>query len=718
MTSTDHWLVSKAPVTEGSAKRHNVPLLRLSTFVTTAFDSMMAFDVGPQDLMSEYSSNVAPELVRATVGVSDDFATDVYTLCATLYHVLTGQHCLPHDSPKGSQDDASNRLLAGVHASLAQKPAAPSSTRRNVASELDAILLKGLEKEQADRYMDCLSLSYELRKLRLTLRRREAGEVTVDRPFVVGAGDRLARLSFPDKLFGREDSEAKLQSALREASNGGSALVRVSGVSGSGKTSLVRTMLLHGMTGRSGIWVKVKAQATADQTCSVLREFLDALLRPLLLLSQASKAARWRDEIPRLIGELGFGALQPHLDPDLCTAFGIPQKEDNGGTGNEGVSLLMYEAATAIILRLVKRMAEHIKPLVLFFDDAQFLSRSDLMLVEALAKCVPTPGLMIICADRTRPAGGDVPAYYDSPLHAHLNKRALHIEAKPLTSDDLHSMLIAVMGPSVSEAKELTPERAEELDHLQHFIEGACGLNPLACKQILLALRDCGALTFSWQPTEQWDFDESVASQQAHELQLREGVISLPKKVVANLDLLSQQVLLAAAALIAEGPFSVELLAQASGKPISQVQGTVVNLVRRKILTASIAFGQEGDPFDPKFLRFTHDSWIEATTSLHNDAALARMHLDLAIRLYQLQPPHPNLVMSSILKAVNLRMQALTLYHASSRLTLNVHRNCHRRQRTARSRGNAPLLGRLPTQRAQQPRRHVLARHCPRADGV
>ena len=81
-----------------------------------------------------------------------DQRTDVYALGVMLYHTLTG--CFPYPVNGGTRETLTNICM--------KLPDAPSSLRRDIGRELDAIVLKCLAKDPARRYADARALEQDL----------------------------------------------------------------------------------------------------------------------------------------------------------------------------------------------------------------------------------------------------------------------------------------------------------------------------------------------------------------------------------------------------------------------------------------------------------------------------------------------------------------------------------------------------------------------------
>lgn len=108
---------------------------------------------------------IAPELLR---GASDNSRSDIYSLGATLYHVLTGQP--PYDGK--SAEDVVKALLT--------QPIVPVGTRvPGISLPLQRIVMRMLERDPAKRYQECSELAHDLR---LALKRFDVPEASTPAP--------------------------------------------------------------------------------------------------------------------------------------------------------------------------------------------------------------------------------------------------------------------------------------------------------------------------------------------------------------------------------------------------------------------------------------------------------------------------------------------------------------------------------------------------------
>jgi serine/threonine protein kinase/formylglycine-generating enzyme required for sulfatase activity len=97
---------------------------------------------------------MSPEQTGLEVGEVDT-QTDIFSLGSVLYELLTGS--LPHST-------AGKGMLEAFHQIREQSPPSPSQLEPNLDSDIDTVVLKCLEKEQAQRYSSASALATDLRR--------------------------------------------------------------------------------------------------------------------------------------------------------------------------------------------------------------------------------------------------------------------------------------------------------------------------------------------------------------------------------------------------------------------------------------------------------------------------------------------------------------------------------------------------------------------------
>jgi serine/threonine-protein kinase len=117
------------------------------------------------------ASYLSPEQAQ---GSPVDARTDIYSLGAVLYEMLTGRPPFTGDSP-----------VAVAYKQVNERPATPSSLNADVPARLDAVVMKALAKNPANRYQSAEEFSEDLDRV-------IQGQEVEATPLLTGVGDATA----------------------------------------------------------------------------------------------------------------------------------------------------------------------------------------------------------------------------------------------------------------------------------------------------------------------------------------------------------------------------------------------------------------------------------------------------------------------------------------------------------------------------------------------
>ena len=177
----------------------------------------------PSETIAGTLAYMAPEQT-GRMNRSIDFRSDLYSLGATLYEMLTGVLPFTASDP-----------IEWIHCHIARQPTPPTERRKEVPESLSAIVLKLLAKTPEERYQTAAGLEADFRRCLADW--ESLGRID---PFLLGAHDASDRLLIPEKLYGRDrEIKALLEAFDRVVAHGAPELVLVSGCSGIGKSSVV-----------------------------------------------------------------------------------------------------------------------------------------------------------------------------------------------------------------------------------------------------------------------------------------------------------------------------------------------------------------------------------------------------------------------------------------------------------------------------------------------
>lgn len=202
------------------------------------------------------------------------------------------------------------------------------------------------------------------------------------------------RSLFPNRLEGREEELARLQSTLDDVLAGRGRLCRVQGEAGVGKSHLAAVFLAEAQ--RQGVQVAVGSCQSTDR--GVAYGSVGAIARQLLGLA-GQETHSPDQQIAHLRG------LLTELNPDwlvrlplLGDLLRLPIP-DNATTATF-TPQLRQEALIALALEIVQARARQ-RPLLLFVEDLHWIDEASAQLVLALARIIGESQILLLLAHRS-----------------------------------------------------------------------------------------------------------------------------------------------------------------------------------------------------------------------------------------------------------------------------------------------------------------------------
>lgn len=537
----------------------------------------------------------APE--QLSFGVLTE-AADLYSLGVLLYQLLAG--VLPYDSSDPAEL---------VHAHLARRPPPLSERVQGLPAGLARIVDKLLEKDPAARYRTALGLRADLVRLAGALARGEQAD------FELAQDDQQASLSLSLPLDARREEAASLGAALGAAQAGQTQIVLLRGEAGSGK-SLVPQRLQAPLRAAGGLFIEVRCEPADRTPYAALARTLRELSQKLLHEPGERLTALQRDLVQNLgPGGRALALLAREIDRLIPGLPPAPPLE--GGPAANRLRFLLSQ-----FLRTVARPE---RPLLLFFDDAQWLDAGSLRLLADSLGAAPRLPILWLLALRE----GEVDASHPlitalGPLRAagiSVSERKL----QPLTAAQLSDLLMRTLGLREAEALPLA-------DALHVKSQG----NLLLLGQLLRTLQDDGLLRQDLK-SGRWlyDLERIVGHAMGADAQpvLLQRISRLRDAARASLAL--------AACL---GPeFSRQALATLASRdpaPTTELLDELLDelvasgLIRR---VAETTLPSESGAQDARY-RFLHSSVRQAAAALLSDEEQARTHLRIGEALLVGEP--------------------------------------------------------------------------------
>jgi PAS domain S-box-containing protein len=538
---------------------------------------------GPPEIIAGTLAYMAPEQT-GRMNRSIDTRSDLYSMGVTLYRMLTG--ALPFSGADP---------LEWVHCHIARQPTSPCD-RAEIPEALSHLTMKLLAKNAEERYQTASGVEADLRRCLAQL----ASHGRID-AFQLGAHDASDRLLISEKLYGRaREIDSLLAAFNRVMVDGRPELVLVSGYSGVGKSSLVhelhKVLVPHGLFA-SGKFDQYKRDIPYASVAQALRD----LIRPLLNKSEA-ELCYWRDGLADALGP--NARLIIDLVPELSLIIGeqppVPELPPQDA----------QQRFQLVFRRFIAVFARPGHPLVLFFDDLQWLDAATLALLEDLLTRPDVQHVMVIGAYRDNEVDRTDPLMRRLETIRHAGARVQEIVLAPLAHDDL--------GQLIADSLRCPPEHAAPLAQLVH--EKTAG-NPFFAIQFISALAEEGLLTFDHRHSR-WSWDLT----RIHAKGYTDNVVDLLVGKLNRLPIEAQKALQQLACMGNSAEFA--LLACFDQDSTEAIHADLWEAVR-----TGLVFRSE------TAYRFLHDRVQEAAYSLMPEDLRAAAHLRIGRLLAAHAPP-------------------------------------------------------------------------------
>ncbi len=532
-----------------------------------------------------------------------DHRTDIYSLGATLYHMLAGRPPFPDDDP-----------LALVHAHMARVPVPLADLDPRIPDVVSRLVDRLLAKDPEDRYQSApgivADLADALRRLRLN------GEVD---SFPLGLADAPDRLELPRRLYGRARERQRLLDGFELAAAGGKRLFLVAGHSGVGKSSLVHEVR-RPVVERHGFFLAGKFdQLHRNVPYAALRAAFQQLCDELLSGSE-DELRGWKTQILARLG--ANAALIVELVPGLAKIIGPqPAAPPTGLVESQ-------HRFTVAVQRFVGVLASAAHPVVLFLDDLQWADPATLHVVRALLTSADLTHLLVIGAYRDHEVDAAHPLALALTQLRAASVPVHEVALRDLSSDDV--------GTLVADALRAPRDTVVSLARL--VFDKTSG-NPFFIDEFLRTLAREKHLTFS-TALRAWTWDPRAIEA----LGITANVVEL---MVERLQRLAEPVqrALRIAACIGDD-FALSTLAQAADASPNATRATLEPAIRARLLVpvdSAYPFDEPGasgaTPGPDYAYRFLHDRVRQAAYELTPAADRPALHLSIGRLLLARTPP-------------------------------------------------------------------------------
>ncbi|MBI2864560.1 MAG: protein kinase [Chloroflexi bacterium] len=472
------------------------------------------FDLSEAGVLVGTAAYVSPE---QALGHRIDARSDLYSLGAVLYEMLTGQCPFPGDN-----------FVSVIYQHLNEAPPSPRGINPAVPQSLEQVILRLLRKDPSGRFASAedliASLSAIQRELASAVRPQDApASQTASRPIATGA-----------PLVGREHELRLLTETIRQARGGPGRFVLLAGEQGIGKTRLaleaVAFARLHRFQVASATCYQQEGRPPYQPFTDAIRDYANGL--------------NWQDLEVLRQATAGYEVELLSLVPELARVYGEPlsAKKLAGGLDQERTRL--FEAVRQLISAI-----SQLSPVLLFIDDLQWADTASLQMLRYVGRHTLDLPVLILGTYRSAEVSPQL-----ADLLSQMESEQLHrlIALTGLSPEQSGSLMRCLLGSDT-----ITGE-------LHGKLYAATEGNPFFIVETIRHLLEDGSLV---KEDGRWRF---AAPQ---ELQISPGVKQIVERRLGHLSRTAREIL-AVAAVIGRA-FSPSLLRLASSSPEAGLASTV-----------------------------------------------------------------------------------------------------------------------------------------------
>ena len=259
-------------------------------------------------------------------------------------------------------------------------------------------------------------------------------------PFIVGKADQASRFMIPQGIYGREHEKKQLYNLFeRTRDQRRLQVVFLKGYAGVGKSSIVKETVGLMQQSPQTIFCSGKFDQNKSVPFSAIVQALGDLTKQVLT-ETASDLAQWRETVHDALND--ESAVLLPLIPDVAHILGVPSPDIVPDLEDP---MSQEERQKRVLTQFVRVFAQR-KTIVMFMDDLQWSSRSDLQLLAGLVQDLTTAAsapatdsasIFLICAYRDNVVGEN------HPVRTIFENKVLSesIEMPPLTQKDTERLV-------------------------------------------------------------------------------------------------------------------------------------------------------------------------------------------------------------------------------------------------------------------------------------
>jgi predicted ATPase/signal transduction histidine kinase/tRNA A-37 threonylcarbamoyl transferase component Bud32 len=520
-----------------------------------------------------------------------DYRTDLYSFGITFYQLLSKS--LPFKSV-----DA----LELVHSHIAKIATPVYKINFDIPQIVSDIVTKLMSKNAEERYQSAFGVKADLEKCLENL--QNFGTCS---NFELAQNDFSSRFQIPQKLYGREHEINTLLSAFERVTDGKIEVLLVAGYSGIGKSALIKE-IYRSLTKKQGYFISGKFdQFQRNIPYSAVVYAFKELVQQLLTENEAQLSI-WRQKLLSALGPNGQVIIDvlPEIELIIGTQPAVPQL---GATESQNRFNLVFKNFMRVFCQ-----PEH--PLVIFWDDLQWVDSATLKLLELVTTDKENLSLFLIGAYRDNEVDSTHPLIITLDKLREENVIINQITLKPLSFEHINQLIAESLHQDLNMVSSLTD-----------LVLRKTGGNPFFVNQFLHTLSEENLLIFI-QEKRKWQWD----IKQIETLNITDNVVELMISKLKKLPKSAQQVLRLAACV--GNHFDLDTLSVIYEKSTTDTFETLMPIMMEGLILPTSKLEIDRDNILVSHLKmshfqFLHDRVQQAAYALINKDQKKTVHLKI-----------------------------------------------------------------------------------------
>lgn len=311
----------------------------------------------------------APELT-GRLQIKPDQRADLYSLGIVFYEMLTGGNPF--------RDIAD---MQTIYRQIATRAEPPNEINGSIPVSLSKIVMKLLEKDPDNRYVSAKSLLYDLEEAHLLFRRNV---ITSD--FIPGSSDKPPPYNDSPELIGYDQEKEILYQKFNDFLNGYSQLTWLTGEKGTGKTSLINSLLPR-FYDQQVMYLNIGTGSGSAKPFALLFELFEAILQRIDEEPEEQLLKRKMRFSSESISDVSFLAEKI---PSLSRFVSIKKTEQDHGSIQ---SQNRFQLALQDLLRILS-IPE--RPVIAHFTQSDHIDTESVNFFSRFVKDVPEAFVWLI----------------------------------------------------------------------------------------------------------------------------------------------------------------------------------------------------------------------------------------------------------------------------------------------------------------------------------